>query len=279
MAKHIENAEDSIMLGGFEKSWVMTIAQKIIKASHLVSGDMTPGSEVALRIDQTLTQDATGTMAYLEFEAMGVPRVKTELSRRLHRPQHPAVAALKTPTTTAIIQIGAPKSTACISPARATASAIRCIWSASASPARPSSVRTAIPPPAAASACWPSARAAWTWRWPWAAARTISPCPKWYKVNLTGKLQTLRHRQGRHSGGAAHPLRQGRRGRDHRMGRRGRGHPVRARSGPPSPTWGPSWALPPPSSPPTRSPRAFLEAQGREEDYVPLSSRPGRGVR
>lgn len=56
-----------------------TIAQKIIRA-HLVQGDMTPGSEIALRIDQTLTQDATGTMAYLEFETMGIPRVKTELS-------------------------------------------------------------------------------------------------------------------------------------------------------------------------------------------------------
>ena len=56
-----------------------TIAQKII-AAHLISGDMTPGGEVALRIDQTLTQDATGTMAYLEFETMGIPRVKTELS-------------------------------------------------------------------------------------------------------------------------------------------------------------------------------------------------------
>ena len=56
-----------------------TIAQKII-AAHLVSGDMTPGSEVALKIDQTLTQDATGTMAYLEFETMGIPRVKTEFS-------------------------------------------------------------------------------------------------------------------------------------------------------------------------------------------------------
>jgi len=56
-----------------------TIAQKIIE-SHLISGDLTPGSEVALRIDQTLTQDATGTMAYLEFETMGIPRVKTELS-------------------------------------------------------------------------------------------------------------------------------------------------------------------------------------------------------
>ena len=57
----------------------LTLAEKLIKA-HLVSGDMTPGSEIGLKIDQTLTQDATGTMAYLEFEAMGVPRVKTERS-------------------------------------------------------------------------------------------------------------------------------------------------------------------------------------------------------
>lgn len=57
-----------------------TLAQKIIKA-HLLSGDMNVvGSEIGLKIDQTLTQDATGTMAYLEFEAMGVPRVKTERS-------------------------------------------------------------------------------------------------------------------------------------------------------------------------------------------------------
>ena len=57
----------------------LTIAQKIIK-SHMISGDMTVGSEVALKIDQTLTQDATGTMAYLEFETMGIDRVKTERS-------------------------------------------------------------------------------------------------------------------------------------------------------------------------------------------------------
>lgn len=57
----------------------LTIAQKIIQA-HKLSGEMTPGADVGLRIDQTLTQDATGTMAYLEFEAMGVPRVKTERS-------------------------------------------------------------------------------------------------------------------------------------------------------------------------------------------------------
>ena len=48
----------------------LTIAQKIIKA-HLVEGEMVKGSPIGLRIDQTLTQDATGTMAYLEFEAMG----------------------------------------------------------------------------------------------------------------------------------------------------------------------------------------------------------------
>ncbi|HIZ11954.1 MAG TPA: aconitate hydratase [Candidatus Eubacterium faecavium] len=57
----------------------LTLAQKLIKA-HLVEGEMIPGKEIGLKIDQTLTQDATGTMAYLEFEAMGVDRVKTEKS-------------------------------------------------------------------------------------------------------------------------------------------------------------------------------------------------------
>jgi aconitate hydratase len=56
-----------------------TVAYKILE-SHLVSGKLIPGEEVAIKIDQTLTQDATGTMAYLQFEAMGVDRVKTELS-------------------------------------------------------------------------------------------------------------------------------------------------------------------------------------------------------
>lgn len=57
----------------------LTVAEKIIK-NHIVEGEMIKGSEIGLKIDQTLTQDATGTMAYLEFEAMGIPRVKTELS-------------------------------------------------------------------------------------------------------------------------------------------------------------------------------------------------------
>ena len=57
----------------------MNLTQKII-GSHLVSGTMTPGSEIGLRIDQTRTQDATGTMAWLQFEALGIPRVKTDIS-------------------------------------------------------------------------------------------------------------------------------------------------------------------------------------------------------
>jgi len=57
----------------------LNVTQKIIKA-HLVEGRLKTGSSIAIRIDQTLTQDATGTMAYLQFEAMGVPRVKTDLS-------------------------------------------------------------------------------------------------------------------------------------------------------------------------------------------------------
>ena len=57
----------------------MNVTQKILSA-HLVSGEMIPGSEIAIHIDQTLTQDSTGTMAYLQFEAMGVDRVKTEKS-------------------------------------------------------------------------------------------------------------------------------------------------------------------------------------------------------
>ena len=56
-----------------------TLVQKILQA-HLLEGSLTPGEDLAIGIDQTLTQDATGTMAYLQFEALGIPRVKTKLS-------------------------------------------------------------------------------------------------------------------------------------------------------------------------------------------------------
>ena len=57
----------------------MNLTQKILK-KHLLKGELVPGTEIAIRIDQTLTQDSTGTMAYLQLEAMGVDRVKTERS-------------------------------------------------------------------------------------------------------------------------------------------------------------------------------------------------------
>ena len=57
------------------------VTRQLIEA-HLVDGKMTPGEEIGLRVDQTLTQDATGTMVMLEFEAMQVPRAKTEVSAR-----------------------------------------------------------------------------------------------------------------------------------------------------------------------------------------------------
>ena len=72
IVKNINNFFGGFLMG-------LTICQKIIK-SHLTQGEMLPGHEIGLRIDQTLTQDATGTMAYLELEAMGIERVRTELS-------------------------------------------------------------------------------------------------------------------------------------------------------------------------------------------------------
>ena len=101
-----------------------TIAQKIIKA-HMLSGEMTVGSEVALKIDQTLTQDATGTMAYLEFETMGLDRVKTERSVA-YIDHNTLQSGLKTPTTT-VTYSRLPKNTAFTSRAPETAFAIRCI--------------------------------------------------------------------------------------------------------------------------------------------------------
>ena len=113
----------------------LTLAQKLIK-SHLVEGEMIPGQEIGLKIDQTLTQDATGTMAYLEFEAMGVHRVKTERSVA-YIDHNTLQTGFENADDHRYIQIGALKSTAFTSPARATAFATRCIWSASAFRARP----------------------------------------------------------------------------------------------------------------------------------------------
>lgn len=110
------------------------MAQKLIR-SHLVSGDMTPGSEVALKIDQTLTQDATGTMAYLEFEAMGVPRVRTELSVA-YIDHNTLQTGFENADDHRYIQTVCKKHGIYFS-RPATVSAIRCTLNASAFPAKP----------------------------------------------------------------------------------------------------------------------------------------------
>ena len=157
------------------------IAEKIISA-HLVSGEMTVGSDIGLKIDQTLTQDATGTMAYLEFEAMGVPRVKTERSVAYidhntlqngfeNADDHRFIRTVA--KTTIDLFRALQKNTASIFPARATASAIRFTLNGSEFPERPLSVRTVTPPPAAVSECLPWVPAEWMLRSPWAEENII----------------------------------------------------------------------------------------------------------
>ena len=71
----------------------LTLTEKIIKA-HIIDGEMVKGTEIGLKIDQTLTQDATGTMAYLQFEAMGVDRVKTDRKSTRLNSSHTTVSRM-----------------------------------------------------------------------------------------------------------------------------------------------------------------------------------------
>jgi homoaconitase/3-isopropylmalate dehydratase large subunit len=76
----------------------MNLTEKII-STHLIGGQMVAGEEISIRIDQTLTQDSTGTMAYLQLEAMEIPRVKTQKSLA-YIDHNTLQAALKTPMIT-----------------------------------------------------------------------------------------------------------------------------------------------------------------------------------
>jgi aconitate hydratase len=87
-----------------------------ILSAHLVSGELKPGTEIGIRIDQTLTQDATGTMSYLQFEAIGIPRVKTDLSVS-YVDHNMLQTASRTPMTIAIFRAWRP-SMAFTSPGR-----------------------------------------------------------------------------------------------------------------------------------------------------------------
>ena len=111
----------------------MNVVEKIL-AAHLVEGDASKDTELGIRIDQTLTQDATGTMAYLQFESMGVNRVKTDVS--VSYVDHNTVQiGLRTPTTMTFCSLSR-RNTASSIPRPATASAISCTSSVSESRAQ-----------------------------------------------------------------------------------------------------------------------------------------------
>ena len=98
-----------------------TLAQKIIEA-HLVQGEFNPGKGIAITIDQTLTQDATGTLAALEFEALGLDKVRTEAS--VSYVDHNILQTdFKNPDDHRFLRSFAARYSACGSPRRATASA------------------------------------------------------------------------------------------------------------------------------------------------------------
>ena len=140
-----------------------TIAQKIIEA-HLVSGTMEPGTDIGLHIDQTLTQDATGTMAYLEFEAMGVPRVKTERSVA-YIDHNTLQSGFENADDHRYIQSVAKKHGIYFSrPGNGICHQLHL-------------ERFGAPGKTLIGACWLLAPAAWTWLWQWVAASTISTCP------------------------------------------------------------------------------------------------------
>ena len=154
-----------------------TLAQKLIKA-HLLDGEMTPGSEIGLKIDQTLTQDATGTMAYLEFEAMGVPRVKTERSVA-YIDHNTLQTGFENADDHRYIQSVCKKHGLYFSrPGNGICHQVH--LERFGIPGKTLIGSDSHTPTGAASACWPSVPAGWMWPWPWGAALITSPCQKWY---------------------------------------------------------------------------------------------------
>ena len=162
------------------------VTHKLIE-SHLVEGRMQAGEEIGLKIDQTLTQDATGTLVMLELEAMGFAG-----SRPRFPPSTSITTCFKTDFKNAddhlFLRSACQQVRHLVQPCRATASAIRCTWSASAYPARRCSARTATPAPPARSACWRSAPAGSRSRSRWPASRFTCKMPRIWGVRLTGAL-------------------------------------------------------------------------------------------
>ena len=151
----------------------MNVTQKLIQ-SHLLAGEMKPGDEIGIRIDQTLTQDATGTMVMLELEAMGLDRVKTELSAQ-YVDHNLLQVDYRNPDDHLFLQSACRRFGIWFSrPGNGVCT--RCISSASASRARRCWAPTATLRRPGPSACWPSGQAGWKWPWPWPASHSTSRC-------------------------------------------------------------------------------------------------------
>ena len=176
----------------------MNLTQKIL-AEHLVSGQMIPGEEISIRIDQTLTQDSTGTMAYLQFEAMGVDRVQAPSRSVAYIDHNTLQTGFENADDHQIYSDRHPKARHLVlaSPGNGICHQVhleRFGMSGLDAAGHP----TATPPRAAVSACWPSVRADWTWRSPWAAAPIISPARRWSTWHLTGRSPLWRSGEGHH---------------------------------------------------------------------------------
>ena len=165
----------------------LNLAQKLI-GSHLLTAALKPGAEIGLRIDQTLTQDATGTLVMLELEALGLDRMTDRDVGAVCRPQPDPGGRARTPPTICSCARLAALRAVVLGPGQRGRHPMH-IRSVSAGPGQDVAglglVTRWRPGP---SACSRSVRAGWRWRWPWRASRSSTTMPRIWGVRLTGRL-------------------------------------------------------------------------------------------
>ena len=146
----------------------LNVAQKLIGA-HLVDGEVTPGSEIGLRVEQTLTQDATGTMVMLELEALGLDRARTQVS--VQYVDHNLLQADERNMADHLFLRSACQRFGLWYSRPGNGCPTRCTCSGSAFPARRWPGRTPTPVRLVRWACWRWAWAGLRWPWRWPASR------------------------------------------------------------------------------------------------------------
>ena len=254
-----------------------SLARKIID-EHLVAGEAKAGSEIGLRIDQTLTQDATGTMAYLQFEAMGIPRVRTKLSVS-YVDHNTLQAGFENADDHRFLQTIAAKYGIYLLAAGERDMPSGAPGAVRRPRARRSSARTATRRPAAALGMLAIGAGGLDVALAMAGEPFYLTMPQVVRVNLTGRLpawvaakdvilEMLRRSDG-----------EGRRRTHLRVRRRGRRRRSRCRSGRRSRTWARSWERRASLFPSDERTREYLRAQRREEAWIAAGRRRRRGIR